>query len=231
MSTDVASVPVVRSVPAPAMYMCGLTWDGVHLWHSDQEAGKIWAIDPATGAVVRTLDCAWVRADLAYHDGLLCQVGGRPKRVVLVDPLTGRVAGHKQVLPASGRLCGIEMGPEGMWMCLRGPSVVQLRDIETMTVQAEHPVDGAPSGLTYAGGVVVYGEFESGLVRAVDPTTGDVLDTVRIEGHPTGMTWDGEHVWYCDFAARACKAISLDAVVIRSERRPRRRTSTPSSST
>ena len=223
MTSSLSTVPVVRSIPAPAGYRCGLTWDGARLWHSDQDAGRIWALDPATGGVLRSIDSGWVRADLAYYDGLLCQVGGRPKRIVLIDPDTGRVVGQKQVLPASGRLCGIEVGPEGMWMCLRSPSVLQLRDLETMTVQVEFPIEGAPSGATYAHGIVVYGEFETGQLRAVDTATGELLETRQVVGHPTGMTWDGEHVWYCDFAARACKAVSLDVLAAARQQREDRR--------
>jgi outer membrane protein assembly factor BamB len=204
------TIPVVKSLPAPGNYLCGLTFDGDRLWYSDQDAEKIYAVDPTTGAVVRELDCAKVRADLAFHDGQLCQVGGRPKRVVVVDPASGDIVEEKRVLPSNGRLCGIEMGPDGMWMCLRGPTVLQLRDFETMTVQRELPVEGAsPSGLTYVDGTVLYGEFDEGVVRAVDTETGELLATVAVEGHPTGMTWDGEYVWYCDFSARSFKAMHL----------------------
>lgn len=206
------TVPVMRSLPAPGDYACGLTFDGEHLWFSDQDAGKIFAVDPATGAVVRELDCPMVRADLAFHDGRLCQVGGRPKRVVVVDPATGAIVAEKPVRPSNGRLCGIEMGPDGMWMCLRNPPVLQLRDVETMTVRRELPVEGSPSGLTYVDGIVLYGEFDEGIVRAVDTGTGEMLATVAVEGRPTGMTWDGEHVWYCDFSARSVRAIRLDDV-------------------
>jgi outer membrane protein assembly factor BamB len=206
-SGQTTSVPVVRGIPGPSGYMCGLTWDGTYLWHSDQDAREMYAIEPATGKVARTLHCGWIRADLAYHDGLLYQVGGRPKRLVLVDPETGQTRGQKAVQPSSGRLCGIEMGPAGMWMCLRAPAVVQLRDLETMSVLREHPVEGSPSGLTYVDGVVVYSEFDTGAMRAVDATTGELLATVSVEGHPTGTTWDGEHIWYCDFSARTVKAV------------------------
>jgi glutamine cyclotransferase len=205
-------VPVLSSLPAPGNYLCGLTWDGEYLWHSDQGAGTIVAVDPADGSVVRTLDCPRVRADLAYHDGWLCQVGGRPKRILLIDPKTGDIVDEKQVSPPSGRLCGIEMGPEGMWMCLRDPPVVQLRDFDTMSVQRELPVVNSPSGLTYVDGMVLYSEFEAGMVRAVDTMTGTILAAVPVAGHPTGMTWDGEQLWYCDFEARQFKAIRLDDV-------------------
>jgi hypothetical protein len=207
------TIPVARFLPGPASYMCGLTWACGHLWHSDQTAGKIFAIDRMTGAVVKEFDCPLARADLAYHDGWLCQVGGRPKRLLLIDPRTGDVAGSKQVAPPGGRLCGVEMGPEGMWMCLRNPAVVQLRDFETMTVCKEHPVQGGPSGLTYVNGIVVYSEFEAGTVRAVDTRTGTPLGTAAVEGHPTGVTWDGYQLWYCDFEARAFKSIRLDDVL------------------
>ena len=118
---------VSRSLPAPAQYLCGLTWDGTHLWHSDQGAKTIYAIDRTDGTVLRELRCPYVRADLAFDGSVLCQVGGRPKRIVLVDRTSGEVVGNREVLPASGRLTGIELGPEGMWMCLRRPMVVQSR--------------------------------------------------------------------------------------------------------
>lgn len=198
------------SLPAPGAYLCGLTWDGVHLWHSDQGALKIFAIDRADGTVVREHECKWVRADLAFDGSVLCQVGGRPKRIVLVDRDTGRVTGHREVLPASGRVTGAEMGPEGMWMVLRGPMVVQLRDYPGMTVKREYPVPGsAPSGLTYAQETVVYGEFEAGLLHAVDAATGAYIGSASVPGRPTGITWDGERLWYCDFPNRLLRAFEL----------------------
>jgi DNA-binding beta-propeller fold protein YncE len=207
------TIPVLRSLPAPGTYLCGLTWDGRHLWHSDQEAGTIVAIDPATGSVRRILLCSRVRADLAYHDGRLCQVGGRPKRILLIDTVTGDIVDQKQVPPPSGRLCGIEMSPQGMWMCLRNPAVVQLRDFGTMSVQRELPVQGAPSGLTYVGGVVFYSDFEGEVIRAVDTKTGTLLAVASVAGRPTGMTWDGEQLWYCNFEARQFNAIHPNDVL------------------
>ncbi|WP_447002692.1 hypothetical protein ACRAKI_23620 [Saccharothrix isguenensis] len=213
MTTSPTTVPVVRSLPSPGAYMCGLTWSDGLLWHSDQDAGRIWAVDPRYGDVERELECSRVRADLTYHDSLLCQIGGRPKRFVLVDPESGEVVGTKPVEPASGRLCGAEMTAAGMWMCLREPAVLQLRDFETMTVRREMPIVGTPSGMTCVNRTVVYGEFETGLVRAVDTTTEQVVGTARVEGRPTGMAWDGYSLWYCDFAARRFKAIRLDDVL------------------
>jgi outer membrane protein assembly factor BamB len=209
-----ASAATVASLPAPGEYLCGLTWDGVHLWHSDQGARKIFALDRATGSVVREFRCGYVRADLAYDGSVLCQVGGRPKRLVLVDRRTGAIIGRREVLPASGRLTGIELGTEGLWLCLRAPTVVQLRDYPAMTVRVEYPVrGGGPAGLTYANGVVVYGEYEAGRLHAIDAATGAHLASARVVGRPTGLTWDGERLWYSDFPNRRLRAINLGDVL------------------
>jgi hypothetical protein len=202
------------SLPAPGRYLCGLTWDGEHLWHSDQEALAIYALDRRDGAVARELACPWVRADLAFDGSVLCQVGGRPKRLVLVGRDTGEVVGQRPVLPSSGRLTGVEMGPEGMWMCLREPMVVQLRDYPALDVVREFAVPGArPSGLTYAGGVVVYGEYDTSTLHAIDPASGAHLGWASVPDRPTGMTWDGERLWYCDFPNRAIRAFELADVL------------------
>jgi hypothetical protein len=206
-------VPREHCLPAPGTYLCGLTWDGRHLWHSDQAAERIYAIDPADGAVVRTFACPPVRADLAYDGEVLCQIGGRPKRLVLVDPHTGEITGQRAILPASGRVTGAELSPEGLWLVLRGPNTIQLRAYPELTVTREHVVPGAgPSGLTYANGLVVYGEFEPGLLHAVDAATGAHVATAQLQGRPTGITWDGERLWYCDFPARALRAVALASV-------------------
>src|SRR5262245_27826235 len=100
-SRPIAALPVVRSLPAPDDYMCGLTWDGQLLWHSDQGAQQIFGIDPATGEVVRKFPCAEVRADLAFAEGDLWQVGGRPKRLLGIDPRTGALRAERPVRPSN----------------------------------------------------------------------------------------------------------------------------------
>ncbi|RJO72568.1 hypothetical protein D5S18_22320 [Nocardia panacis] len=208
------TAPIVRTLPAPTNYLCGLTWDGARLWHSDQDAQRIYAMDPVSGALTHTLTCDRVRADLAFDGKELLQVGGYPKRLLRIDPESGAVAGEKQVRPPSGRLTGVEFGPEGLWLVLRGPTVIQLRDYETMRVQREFPTGGeSPSGLTYVDGMVVHGDFDEALLRVVDAQTGALLGSFHVPGRPTGLTWDGEHLWYCDFPARSLRAIDLAAAL------------------
>ncbi|MGW5666917.1 hypothetical protein [Micromonospora sp. NPDC003776] len=156
---------------------------------------------------MRTIECPRLRADLTCHDGLVWQVGGRPKRLLLIDPVTGAEIGERAVLPASGRVCGVEAGPDGIWLGLCGPAVVQLRDLATLEVRREFPVDGQPSGMTFHGDVVLYADFGESLIRTVDAATGELRSAVAVEGRPVGMTWGGDLIWYADFADRRLKAL------------------------
>ena len=114
-------------------------------------------------------------------------------------------------------MTGVEIGPEGLWVCLRAPTVVQLRDYPTMQVMREFAVLGAgPSGLTYADGIVVYGEYEAGMLHAIDPTTGSYIGSTRVGGRPTGIAWDGVRLWYCDFPSRVIRAIDRERLFRRS---------------
>lgn len=198
------------SLPVPGDYPCGLTWDGARLWHSDQGSGRIYALDPG-GAVVREIACELVRADLAWDGAQLLQVGGRPKRLVVVDPDTGDVVATRPVRPPSGRLTGLEVGPDGIWMCLRGPTVLQRRDPATLAVEVEYPVPGsAPSGLTWADGAVIHGDYDDGVLYVTDAASGAARGTVAVTGRPTGLTWDGARLWYCDFPGRRIRPVELD---------------------
>jgi outer membrane protein assembly factor BamB len=80
-----------------------------------------------------------------------------------------------------------------------------------MTVKREMAVPGSsPSGLTYANGVIIFGEFDPGTLYAIDSQTGAQLGSLAVPGRPTGMTWDGERLWYCDFPSRMFRALDLE---------------------
>ncbi|MFC6092281.1 hypothetical protein [Saccharothrix lopnurensis] len=201
-------VAVLRSLPSPGAYLCGLTWDGRQLWHSDQQAGEVYALDPEDGSVRHTLSCPGARADLTFHDGRLWQIGMRPKRFLLLDPGSGELVERRAIEPSNGRVCGAEVRPEGVWVCLRRPPVVQLRSVDTVEVLREFPVVGNPSGLTEVDGVVYYTDFEDVVIRGYDVETGEQVFSEAATGSPTGLTYDGRHLWYCDFPGKALRAIA-----------------------
>lgn len=202
--------PICHSIRAPGSYLCGLAWDGRYLWHSDQIAGKFFALGSSDGIVRQVIEYQGIRGDLTFIGNHLCQVGERPRRLIIVDPATGSVVDKREVLPKSARLMGIDIGEDGdLWMCLRDPGVLQRRDWETLSVQDEVAVPGRPSGLTCVGGIVVYSEFEDGLLRAVDARSGIVTGQFKLPSRPTGVAWDGRYLWYCDMPAARINALAV----------------------
>jgi hypothetical protein len=75
----VSSLAVERELSAPGRNLCGIAWDGMHLWHGDAGAELLYRIDPERGDVARTLPCPDLRTCTDFADGLLWQVAGRPK--------------------------------------------------------------------------------------------------------------------------------------------------------
>jgi hypothetical protein len=197
-----------RTLPSPGTYLCGLAWDGTNFWHSDQLAGTMYALDPVDGSVLRAFPCPGARADLTYGEGLLYQIGERPKRLLVIDPATGELVGRKPIKPSNGLVCGVEWAPEGFWLCLRRPGRIQLRDVATMTIQQEFLVDGSPSGLTVAGRTVYYSDFEGQNLRGYDTVSGEQVFYADVPGRPTGMTYDESDIWYADFPAKLFRAFT-----------------------
>src|SRR5215475_5375019 len=72
----------------------GVTYDGQHVWFAAGD--KLYALDPATGTTVRSIDVAG-HAGTAFDGRHLYQLA--EDRIQRIDPKTGRVLG---TIPAPG---------------------------------------------------------------------------------------------------------------------------------
>jgi hypothetical protein len=46
---SMARLAVERTIPAPGEKLCGLAWDGRHLWHADAGTSVLYCLDPEDG--------------------------------------------------------------------------------------------------------------------------------------------------------------------------------------
>ncbi|MEJ2562537.1 MAG: hypothetical protein P8Z42_07590 [Anaerolineales bacterium] len=65
-----------HTIPSPGKHLCGLAWDGRHLWHSDGDTHTIYQLDPNSGRIDRKLACPDVRTSLCCESGFLWQIAG-----------------------------------------------------------------------------------------------------------------------------------------------------------
>jgi hypothetical protein len=197
---------VVDAFPAPGEHLCGLAWDGEHLWHSDAGTERIYCFT-RDGTLVRELACPDVRTCLSWDGRHLWQVAGRPKRLRCLDAADGAIVRVVEI--DSERACGIEIDHDAYWLTYEGEGRIELRSLEDNRVIRSFGAEPRIAGIALADGTLWYAADQLGVLVAVDPATGDERERRSVGGTPTGLTWDGERLWYADFAGRRIVALGI----------------------
>ncbi|SBT43046.1 NHL repeat-containing protein [Micromonospora auratinigra] len=205
------AVEPTRDIPVPARHLCGLAWSGQLLWFSEAEQGRILAVDPHSGTVVREIACPDVRTDLTTRDGQLLQVVGGERAVRSLDPETGTVVAETPGPRPGHTLCGLEASRHGLWFGYEDLRLIDRR-AEDGRLLDSIPVTGAVAGITVTDHHLVYADHPAGTLTVVDPDTHREVARYAVTGNPTGLTWDGSRVWYCDYTTSRLRAVSLPAL-------------------
>jgi glutamine cyclotransferase len=121
---DPASGRVVASIPAPGQGGdSGLTWAEGALWVGEYRARKIHQIDPATGAILRTIESDRFVTGVTWDDGELWHGTweGDESELRRVDPEDGTVR-ERLRMPPGIFVSGLESDGKGLFYCGGGPS-------------------------------------------------------------------------------------------------------------
>lgn len=198
---------VVHEIPAPSATAVGLCWDGSALWVSDQTA-TIYKINPANGAVLRTLTGPVVGSrGLAYADGYLWTISRAASdfHTYKIDTTSGAIV-SQTIDPTNGYAGGLAWDGAALWFSVFFPTSGLLK-IDPMTgdTLAQYPSPGVrPYGLAYDGTSLWNTSEDTGMDRvyrfsAVD---GHALWSFDLPPHspqpgrrPRGAAWDGQHLW------------------------------------
>lgn len=173
----------------------GVSHDGRHVWFATGD--RLNALEPATGAVVRSLDVA-AHAGTAFDGRHLYQI--TEDRIQKVDPETGAVLA---TIPAPGGGCdsGMAWAEGSLWVGnYQGRKIHQV-DPETgailRTIESERMV----TGVTWVDGELWHGTWEGDEsdLRRIDPQTGEVLEAVDFPPGTgvSGLESDGAGRFYC----------------------------------
>jgi hypothetical protein len=116
---DPRSGRVLATIPAPAQGRdSGLTWAEGTLWVGEYRARKIHEIDPATGAVLRTIESDRFVTGVSWVDGELWHATLEEDRsdIRRIDPGSGAVQ-ERLEMPAGARISGMEADGAGLFYC------------------------------------------------------------------------------------------------------------------
>jgi glutamine cyclotransferase len=115
---------VVASIPAPGHgYDSGLTWAEGSLWVGQYRDRKIRQIDPATGAVLRTIESNRFVTGVTWVEGELWHGTweGDDSEIRRIDPASGAVLERLQMPPGTG-VSGLESDGGSLFYCGGGDS-------------------------------------------------------------------------------------------------------------
>lgn len=115
---------VVASIPTPGQGSdSGLTWAEGSLWLGQYRDRKIHQIDPATGAVKRTIESNRFVTGVTWVDGELWHGTweGDESELRRINPDSGEVLIQLEMPPGTG-ISGLESDGAGLFYCGGGPS-------------------------------------------------------------------------------------------------------------
>lgn len=203
---------VERVIPAPGGHLCGLAWDGDHLWHSDGDTEAIYQIDPADGRVVRELPCPGVRTGLAYTQGLLWQVAGRPKRIFKIDPSDGAARDEIPLGPDAESVCGLLVDAGGYWTGPEREGWITRHALDSGGLINRYGPVSSGDGLMLIADRLWYTSHRAASLCAVDLESGKAVGEFGLVGPPTDACFDGSWIWFNYFAGRELCAVRVPPV-------------------
>ena len=175
--------------------VAGVTFDGRHVWFASGD--RLNALDPQSGAVVRSFDIA-AHAGTAFDGTHLYQIA--EDRIQKLDPASGRVLATIPA-PAGGGDSGLAWAEGSLWVGdYQGRKIHQI-DPETGALLRSIESKRQVTGVTWVDGALWHGtwEGEESDLRRIDPQSGAVLETLEMPpgAGVSGLECDGRGTYYC----------------------------------
>src|ERR1700733_15135848 len=189
----------------------GVTYDGQHVWFAS--GGKLNALDPASGKVLRSIDVA-AHAGTAFDGRHLFQLA--EDRIQKIDPKTGHVLATIPA-PGGGYDSGLTWAEGSLWVGQYRDRKIHQIDPATGAILRTIESNRFVTGVTCGDGELWHGtwEGEQSELRRIDPQSGKVLERLEMPPGPivSGLESDGADQFFCGGGTSG---------KVRAVRRPRR---------
>ncbi|WP_191488480.1 glutamine cyclotransferase [Pseudomonas sp. FEN] len=182
--------------PFPGVdHVAGVTHDGQYVWFASGD--RLNALDPASGAVVRSIDVV-AQAGTAFDGRYLFQIA--EGRIQKVDPLTGEVLTSIPA-PGNGADSGLAWAEGTLWVGQYQGRRIHQVDPETGATLRIIESDRFVTGVTWVDDELWHGtwEDEQSDVRRVHPQTGELLERIEMPAGVggSGLESDGQGRFFC----------------------------------
>jgi glutamine cyclotransferase len=172
----------------------GVTHDGRHVWAAT--GTRLVAIDPASGALVHSLDVA-CDAGTAFDGTHLWQIAAA--RIDKIDPASGQVLASIPA-PGAGMDSGLAWADGSLWVGqYRGRKIHRI-DPASGAIQRTIESNRFVTGVTWVDGELWHGtwEGEDSDIRRIDADTGAVIERLQMPrgSGVSGLESDGADLFY-----------------------------------
>lgn len=171
----------------------GVTYDGKNVWFASGD--KLNAVDPESGALVRSIDVA-AHAGTAFDGEYLYQIA--EDNIHKVDPKTGKVVATIPA-PGNGGDSGMAWAEGFLWVGEYRAHKIHQIDPETGKVIRSILSKRVVTGVTWVDGELWHAtwEDEAGDLLRIDPETGDVMQELEMPSGVSGLESDGAGCFFC----------------------------------
>ncbi|MBB2171064.1 YncE family protein [Gluconacetobacter asukensis] len=161
--------------------------DSSVVYVSLQDTGKLTAIETATGNVLWTSDVGSTPAGVLWHNGqILVGVMGT-NYVAALDPTDGHIARKIEMAPGPHNLF-VSPDQKRLYVTCRASGVIERLDWDTLNVVQSYHVAGGPDDIVFAPDGKMWATLRwRQHVAIIDPTSGEVTDTIRTGRSPHGI--------------------------------------------
>lgn len=174
----------------------GVTYDGKSVWWASE--GKVNALDPETGEILRYLDVP-AQAGTAFDGRHLYQIANG--RIQKIDPQTGEVLGSIPA-PSADDNSGLAWAEGSLWVGQADAGKILQLDPQTGAVLRTIPSDRFVTGVTWVDGELWHATWDDDVdseLRHIDPHTGEVLESLVMPSGIgiSGLESDGSDRFFC----------------------------------
>lgn len=207
-----STLSIIAAYDAPGNGPAGLAWDGRTLWNADFTAGRIFAVDPGSGELVRSLRCPGNLSGLAWDGRSLWQSLHEEGMLRRVNPQSND---FDQTIPLTehGWLSGVAWDGHHLWVVSQQRGELLAVERESGRIVRTLPAPVAGGGLDYHDGYLwlsvaypmafdeTYQQFEwldeaqSFALVQIDPRDGREVAWHNAQHLYMGVAWANDEVW------------------------------------
>jgi len=212
---DMATLKELRRIPVlREPHHWALSPDGKSLLVGDTSGNELFSLDPATGALQRTVPCVDPYQLWFSPNGRFLVVNGLARNQV--DVYDGATLKLVKRFPIASMPSHLAFSPDSstVFVSLQETDRLVAIDLNKMAIRWDQPVGRTPAGVLWLNGKVLVADMGTDYLAEVDPSDGHVLRHI-ITGkgaHNLFLSPDGKTLWVNNRVAGTTESLHADSL-------------------